>query len=205
MSWRAVALAEDVAPGATLPVVAFGEEFVAWRTPAGRLSLWRDRCPHRGMRLSFGFVRGETLACLYHGWRWRADGGCAHIPAHPDLDPPASLRVDAPHAVEAGGLVWLWRGEGAPGAPPPALPAPMRAARSLTVTAPEADLAAALEGWAPLAAGLRLGTVAGAAAALALRPKDDRATTLHLLVSDPARRRAASDWAEALRDVLEAA
>ncbi len=205
MSWRAVALAEQVEPGATLPVVAFGEEFVAWRTPDGRLSLWRDRCPHRGMRLSFGFVRGEALACLYHGWRWRADGGCAHVPAHPDLDPPASLRVDAPHAAEAGGLVWLWRGEQPPDGPPPALPAPMRAARSLTVAAPEARVAAALSGWAPLAPGLRLGAVEGGPAALALRPKDEGATMLHLLVADPTRRRAASDWAEDLRAALEAA
>lgn len=201
MSWRAVALAADVAPGATLPVVAFGVEYVAWRTASGRARLWLDRCPHRGMRLSFGFVRDEALACLYHGWRWGAEGACALIPAHPDLDPPATLRVAAPQAVEADGLIWLWRGPGPAEGAPPAAPA-LRAARSLTVAAPEAAVAAALDGWTESAPGFWLGRIADGAAALALRPKDDAATTLHLLA---AHRAQASDWAEALRDAVEGA
>ena len=51
--------------------------------------VWEDRCPHRGMRLSMGFVRSDRIACLYHGWQYGTDGHCLYIPAHP-RDPGAA-------------------------------------------------------------------------------------------------------------------
>ncbi|MGB1508948.1 MAG: Rieske (2Fe-2S) protein, partial [Paracoccaceae bacterium] len=35
-----------------------GKDVVVWRSTSGKLSAWENRCPHRGMRLSHGFVRG---------------------------------------------------------------------------------------------------------------------------------------------------
>lgn len=117
--WHAVALSRDVPVGQPLPVILGGREIVVWRGESGAVRAWVDRCPHRGMRLSFGFVRGDTLSCLYHGWRYRLDGGCEHIPAHPDLVPPKTITADAYPTAEAAGLVWLRIGAGteAPDAP----------------------------------------------------------------------------------------
>lgn len=117
--WHAVALSRDVPVGQPLPVILGGREIVVWRGESGAVRAWVDRCPHRGMRLSFGFVRGDTLSCLYHGWRYRLDGGCEHIPAHPDLVPPRTITADAYPTAEAAGLVWLRIGAGteAPNAP----------------------------------------------------------------------------------------
>ena len=70
-------------------------ELAVWRSASGRIAAWRDRCPHRGMRLSHGFVRGESLNCIYHGWTYGADGACRRIPAHPEVVPPATIRADA--------------------------------------------------------------------------------------------------------------
>ncbi len=69
------------------------------------------------MRLSHGFVRGEALSCIYHGWRYGNDGQCLAIPAHPDLEPPKTIRVETYPVVEQDGVIWIGR-RGATGSPP---------------------------------------------------------------------------------------
>src|ERR1700690_2305884 len=63
------------------------------------------------MRLSFGFVRGDRIACLYHGWQFGTAGQCLAIPAHPGLDVPASITVTRHACREAIGLLWAYLGE----------------------------------------------------------------------------------------------
>ncbi|WP_242402666.1 Rieske 2Fe-2S domain-containing protein [Komagataeibacter kakiaceti] len=59
------------------------------------------------MRLSFGFVRGDGLGCLYHGWQFGPTARCRLIPAHPQVRVPASIHVGAYGVREADGLVWV--------------------------------------------------------------------------------------------------
>ena len=86
--WTAIAGSGSLGPRGRMRVMLDGAEYVLWRGASGTPRLWGNRCPHRGMRLSFGLVRGEDLLCIYHGWRYGPSGACAAIPAHPDLDPP---------------------------------------------------------------------------------------------------------------------
>ena len=51
-----------------------GEDIVIWRSVSGEARAWENRCIHRGMRLSFGQVRGEQLSCRYHGWLFDLNG-----------------------------------------------------------------------------------------------------------------------------------
>ena len=104
--WTPIGLEAQFPASSAHPVVANGDPLVAWRGETGGLHVWEDRCPHRGMRLSFGFVRGETLTCLYHGWRYGGDGGCKHIPAHPDLKPPATICAKAYASTVSRGIVF---------------------------------------------------------------------------------------------------
>ena len=106
-AWTPVALARDLPRLCVMPVCVDGIELALWRSATGRLAAWADRCPHRGMRLSHGFVRGEALSCIYHGWSYGTDGQCLRIPAHPDLVPPEAIRVPVYHAMESGGVVWV--------------------------------------------------------------------------------------------------
>ena len=115
--WTAACLAGDLPPGVVMQSECGGVEVAIWRSASGKVSAWRDRCQHRGMRLSHGFVRGETLSCIYHGWVYGTDGGCRRIPAHPDLVPPAAIRAVALQCVEAHGLIWA-APTGAAGLPP---------------------------------------------------------------------------------------
>lgn len=104
--WIPIALSRDVPAGVTRAVLLDGRELVAWRGD-GRAHVWDDRCPHRGMRLSLGFVRENSLNCLYHGWQYGPSSSCLRIPAHPDLAVAPTIKANAYETAEAGGLVWV--------------------------------------------------------------------------------------------------
>lgn len=107
MGWTAVALSDDLDIGDVAGTRVRGAEIALWRDAAGIAHAWEDRCPHRGMRLSFGFARGDRLGCLYHGWQFDGEGRCRAIPAHPELSPPSTLTVTRHRCVEASGLLWV--------------------------------------------------------------------------------------------------
>ncbi|WP_181705789.1 Rieske 2Fe-2S domain-containing protein [Chthonobacter rhizosphaerae] len=208
-TWTAVALSADVPPGTPVPVILDGRELVVWRGASGEARVWEDRCPHRGMRLSFGFVRGDALACLYHGWRFGLDAGCTTIPAHPDLTPPKTLCAKAFAVAEAGGLVFTSGSAETPAGGPPEM-GDATPVRSLDVAAPADRVRAALA-----AAGARFdGPVArieapgGLALVVALHGAEAGRTMVHVLADGPADRAAllaAADWAMGLRHSVEAA
>ena len=135
-SWAPVALSSDLPPGTVIPAWTSVGPIALWRSQSGRATASSDRCPHRGMRLSHGFVRGEALSCIYHGWSYAVSGGCIRIPAHPDLVPPETIRVAVQQIEEAGGI--LWAAVGQPATQPPQLDE-LVPLRSLSV---EGDVAA---------------------------------------------------------------
>ncbi|GAJ93101.1 Rieske (2Fe-2S) protein [Agrobacterium sp. SHOUNA12C] len=104
--WVPVALSASIEPGTSAGAVVEGSEIVVWRDNSGKAHVWEDRCPHRGMRLSFGFVRGDHIACLYHGWQYDTAGQCRYIPAHPSLEVPQTIKVPTYLAEERYGTIW---------------------------------------------------------------------------------------------------
>lgn len=154
------------------------------------------------MRLSHGFVRGEVLSCIYHGWSYSQAGTCVRIPAHPGLVPPETIRVVTHTVEEAGGIVWVAVGEPAAG---PSQFDGLVALRSLPV---EAGLAAieAAAGAAASAGGL-LWQVPGAPAIRLLPgPRRGGETLIHVLVPEgcsASDRIAASRAAERFRRMAE--
>ncbi|WP_298832751.1 aromatic ring-hydroxylating dioxygenase subunit alpha [uncultured Piscinibacter sp.] len=92
---------------APVAVRLLGEEFVLWRDGDGQPRAARDRCPHRGTRLSLGRVCDGQIECPYHGWRFDAAGRCVDIPALPGFTPPASHGLAVSLLGEAHGLLWL--------------------------------------------------------------------------------------------------
>lgn len=198
-AWTPVALARDLPPLGVLPVCVDGIDMALWRSATGRLAAWADRCPHRGMRLSHGFVRGEALSCIYHGWSYGAEGQCLRIPAHPDLTPPEAIRVPIFQAMEKCGVVWV-----APktndGVPPDVDGTPLR---SLTVDA-AMDWAAA--GFA-LSGSAARGNLSGIAVTILVQPLPHGRYALHALADStgPAALIEASRGLEALRRQAEGA
>jgi nitrite reductase/ring-hydroxylating ferredoxin subunit len=117
--WHPVALSGSIDPGTSAGTHLGGREYVVWRDNSGAAHVWEDRCPHRGMKLSFGFVRGDHIACLYHGWQYDTAGRCRYIPAHPDLEVPATITVPVFATVEACGMIWTTTDAEADRASPP--------------------------------------------------------------------------------------
>jgi len=64
-----------------------------------------DACPHAGGPLSEGTVRGDTLACPYHGWVWSLGSGACVAPGRD------ARVVVYPTRVESG-EVWVELPEG---------------------------------------------------------------------------------------------
>ncbi|MGC4408456.1 Rieske (2Fe-2S) protein [Rhizobium rosettiformans] len=211
--WIPVALSADVEAGTSAGTLVNGEERVVWRDDKGEIHVWEDRCPHRGMRMSFGFVRGDHIACLYHGWRYDTGGQCRYIPAHPDLEVPQTIKVPTFAATERAGIIWM-APDGADAADLSTLPETAEAVRSLfldlaTNAALLAVTAAPPDGYRPVESGTGLVTFQGndLTVLIAGQPRDAGRTALHITVSghtSAATRRDLILWATDLRNRLEA-
>lgn len=226
-NWYAIGGSAALGRGEVQPVHLFGIERVAWRGEDGESHVWHNRCIHRGMRLNYGYVDGDRLACRYHGWRFGGDGKCAYIPAHPDMTPPDDFCIPAAPSAEAGELIWT--SVGTPDGPPPDLSSysNLTFCRTVAINRGAGDIEAALNdasipAFAPsetdagysareLAPGLfavEAGT--GESLVLAVQPVNDGKTNLHVLADAEAgsediaeMRRRFSAWARRFRLQLE--
>ena len=212
--WSPVALSNMVEPSTSTGAVVNGAELVVWRDSSGKAHVWEDRCPHRGMRMSFGFVRGDHLACLYHGWQYDTAGQCRHIPAHPQLEVPQTIRVQTYAAVERNGTIWagakaeadpaLLPAEIAGLTPVRSLYADCTAAKALTVLAatplPGSGDAPALEAIADNYVSVTSGPVR---LLVAIQIMGEEKIALHLMANDGAPLASLARYAQALRLTLE--
>jgi len=226
--WHAVALAGGVETGTSMGTHLFGEEVVIWRDESGAAHAWEDRCPHRGMRLSMGFVRSDRIACLYHGWQYGTDGHCLYIPAHPRIEVPKTIVTWRHSCAEALGMIWVHFGEveGGPSIPADLAGRDILPVRSLFVHRPaevlldifaEAELPAFADRTKSSSRSVRR------EAALishpfgyddlligAVHPMDDHRSALHLVIAGDAKTYGGagqlhfSRFAETLRDSIEA-
>ncbi|MCR6502895.1 Rieske (2Fe-2S) protein [Shinella sp. CPCC 101442] len=197
-SWVPVALSSDLPSGTVMPARIPAGPLALWRSQSGHVAASADRCPHRGMSLSHGFVRGETLSCIYHGWSYGQAGNCLRIPAHPGLTPPEAIRTVTHPVAEADGVIWIAVGE--PAGTPPAL-AGLVPLRSLAAFAGIAAIEAAA-GTRANAAGL----LEAEDIRLLLSSAREGETLIHVLVeadASPAARIAAARAAEGLRRKAE--
>jgi nitrite reductase/ring-hydroxylating ferredoxin subunit len=213
--WHPISLSDSIEPGSCAGAHLLGQELVIWRDEAGAAHVWEDRCPHRGMRLSFGFVRGDYIACLYHGWRYDPRGQCRFIPAHPDLDVPATIRVATYPCVERLGMLWVYS-DRTVDAPPDLLveSREVTPVRSLYVDCEPAQVMRAVAARSENggSAGVALVSLdAGGQDLLAgIQPFGPAKTALHIVLPGAAAARrgtaqhAAAAWAEQLRRTLEA-
>lgn len=152
------------------------------------------------MRLSHGFVRGESLNCIYHGWVYGANGGCSRIPAHPELVPPASIKAEVFSCAQANGVMFA-----GPAGATMDLPdlVGWRALRSMPFECSQQDLEQGLPGFAAVAPGRFEGkvTLGGTKAQLCLLVQELALgkRMVHALCGPQHDAVALSRWLEALR------
>lgn len=212
--WVPVALSSATEPSTSAGAVVGGAELVVWRDSKGAAHVWEDRCPHRGMRMSFGFVRGDHIACLYHGWEYDTGGQCQYIPAHPNLEVPQTIKVNTYAAEERDGLVWTRLKDGADPADIPATgPAtPVRTLYAAVGMERVAEVLGSTRFAGEVAKVTDIGTdcfkveAGGLALVIAGQRIRPGRVALHILISGeagPAERTKVARWAEGLRFALE--
>jgi phthalate 4,5-dioxygenase len=111
--WIPACLSEEVPDrdGAPIRFRLLGEDLVAFRDTNGVVGLVDAFCPHRRAPMFFGRNEECGLRCVYHGWKFDAEGTCVDMPS----EPPDSLfktkvKIGAYPTWEAGGLVWTYMG-----------------------------------------------------------------------------------------------
>src|SRR4029434_9412423 len=108
--WIPALLAWEL-PGPDCPPVRvrlLGEDLVAFRDTSGRVGLLDEYCPHRRASLFFGRNEGCGLRCVYHGWKFDADGQCVDMPNEPPRSKFAEkIHQPAYQAVDRGGVIWV--------------------------------------------------------------------------------------------------
>ncbi len=117
--WWPVLRSDRIEPdGAPVKVRLMGEDYVAFRATDGRVGVFDERCPHRGVSLMLARNEDCGLRCILHGWKIDVSGKVVETPNEKDqrssrLD---ALKVRSLAVHEAASLIWVWAGEGV--APP---------------------------------------------------------------------------------------
>lgn len=111
--WQPVALAEELSELRSVKAVRLlGEDFVLFRDERGRLGLLDRHCAHRRADLAFGRCEDGGLRCVFHGWLFDVHGNCLEAPAEPDENFCRRVRLRAHAAIERGGIVFAYLGDG---------------------------------------------------------------------------------------------
>nr|AEA72275.1 putative iron-sulfur cluster-binding protein, Rieske family [uncultured bacterium] len=105
--WFQVAYDDEVQPGDVVPLKYFGQDLVLFKTESGELSVLDAFCPHLGAHLGHGgCVKGESIQCPFHAWRFGPDGDCVEVPYAKRMPRKASL--PRWHVQVTGGLIMVW-------------------------------------------------------------------------------------------------
>lgn len=112
--WFHIGWSGEIPPKGVKPMKYFGHDLVAFRSEAGELAVLDAHCHHMGAHLGYGGkVKGDCIACPYHGWQWNTAGENALIPYQ---DQPIRKKLRKWHVVEKHELIFLWH-DPAGGAP----------------------------------------------------------------------------------------
>ncbi len=116
--WIAVARSQDIGAGKAKPIRIMSEEFALYRGASGQVHCVDARCPHRFAQMHLGWVEGDDIRCVYHGWKFDGSGQCVEQPAE-EPGFARKVKIKAYPCDEYLGLIWVYFGEGQPPAFPP--------------------------------------------------------------------------------------
>lgn len=106
--WFVVSWSAELAAGDVKPLRYFGKDLVLFRTESGQAHILDAFCPHLGAHLGHGGkVKGESVECPFHAWRFDGTGSCVDIP-YWDAPVPSRARVAKWPTVEKSGVIFVW-------------------------------------------------------------------------------------------------
>jgi len=90
----------------------FGESIVFYRDSSGKAIALENRCCHRNVPLSLGYLDKDRIVCGYHGWQYNTDGMCVHIPSQLDESKiPKTARIKTYPLKEFNRWLWVFIGD----------------------------------------------------------------------------------------------
>ncbi|MGF7121643.1 Rieske 2Fe-2S domain-containing protein [Rhodococcus sp. BE178] len=104
--WHCLGLSESFKDGKPHSVHAFGTKLVVFADSKGELNILDAYCRHMGGDLSQGEIKGDSVACPFHDWRWNGKGRCTDIPYARRVPPVAKTR--AWHTLDQDGMLFVW-------------------------------------------------------------------------------------------------
>src|SRR4051812_11629877 len=110
--WQPVAITDDLKPGQPVPLRVLSEDLTLYRGESGKAYLVGGRCAHRCVVLHTGWVEGEQIRCMYHGWKYDGTGQCTEMPAEKKSRPDL-VKIEGYPTHEYAGLIFAYMGEGA--------------------------------------------------------------------------------------------
>ena len=111
--WHPIHRADDLESGQAKPIQIMGECFTLYRGGRGAPHVVEFRCPHRGTQLSAGWVEGDCIRCMYHGWVFDPSGQCIEQPAE-EKPFTQKIRIRSWPTREYLGLIFAYLGEDEP-------------------------------------------------------------------------------------------
>ncbi len=82
---------------------------VLYRREDGAPVALEDRCSHRFVPLSKGYLVGDVVQCGYHGLEFDCTGACVHVPGQNST--PSGADIEAFPLCEKWQLIWIWMGD----------------------------------------------------------------------------------------------
>ncbi|MCY4154809.1 MAG: aromatic ring-hydroxylating dioxygenase subunit alpha [Gammaproteobacteria bacterium] len=105
--WHPVAFVHDITDR-PLAAKLLDVNLALYRTASG-ITVAKDQCPHRGVKISLGRVQDDLLICPMHGLHYDGNGVCRKIPsiADPTAAIPDKLRLRTYRSEVRYGILWV--------------------------------------------------------------------------------------------------
>src|SRR5690349_16465918 len=107
-SWYVAAFSDEV-QGKLLARTILGTPVVMYRRSDDAVVALEDRCAHRRLPLSFGFLENDNVVCGYHGMTFDDAGRCIRVPGQEKIPEGACVRSFP--VMERHNVVWIWVGK----------------------------------------------------------------------------------------------
>jgi phenylpropionate dioxygenase-like ring-hydroxylating dioxygenase large terminal subunit len=86
-----------------------GEDIIFFRNQDGNVAALEDRCCHRNVNLSLGYLNTNTIVCGYHGWEYDKNGSCVKIPSQlPGDKIPPTAKIKSYPVKDFNKWVWVF-------------------------------------------------------------------------------------------------
>ena len=106
--WYVAAFDHEVSRSPT-GFIFLNEPVVLFRKEDGSPIALEDRCAHRRLPLSKGYLQKDTIICGYHGVAYGCSGAGVHVPGQKTV--PSWAHVKSYPVLERYKCIWIWMGD----------------------------------------------------------------------------------------------